>query len=92
MVAHLLLRVQKKNPLEDRKIITYLTTIIPLTDAEEKEWINEKYENVKATKHIICVFAHAHVTYVFLKYLGNLMSLSKSYSSFYFLNCIQEFI
>lgn len=46
----------------------------------KKEWINEKYENVKATKYIICVFAHARVTYVFLKYLGSLMSLSKSNS------------
>lgn len=80
MVAHLLLRVQKKSPLEHKKIITYLTTIIPSTDADKKKWINEKYENVKATKYITCVFAHAHVTYVFLKYLRSLISLSKSNS------------
>lgn len=51
-----------------------------------------KIWNAKAMKYIICVFAHAHVTYVSLKYLRSLMSLSKSNSGFYFLNCIQEFI
>lgn len=45
MVAHLLLRVQKKNPLERRRIITYLTTITSSTDADKKEWIDEKYES-----------------------------------------------
>lgn len=88
MVAHLLLRVQKENPLEHRRIITYLTTIIPSTDADKKEWTDEKYENVKATKYIIYVCTcNLH----FLK--ESLKSyVFKSNSGLYFLNCIQEFI
>lgn len=82
-----LLRVQKNNPLDHRKTITYLTTIIPSIDADKKEWIDE---NMKGTKYIICVFAHS--SYIFLKYLGSLRPSSKTNSGFCFLNCIQEFI
>lgn len=71
MVAHLLLRVQKKNPLERRRIITYLTTIIPSTDADKKEWIDEKYENMKATNRLsMCLHMQPTFSYSILKVLG----------------------
>lgn len=62
MTAHLLLAAtEQKNPLEHRRIITRLTTIIPSTNVDKSSELIKKYGNVKAAKYIVCVCLHVHV-------------------------------
>lgn len=73
MTAHLLLTAaEHKNPLEHARIITCLTTIIPSANVDKKQSIDKKYENLKAAKHVVCVFARACVTYIFLSKISGM--------------------